>query len=261
MGIVNPAVAGTLFAGTLTLGILVMLELGRRIRLVQQARYGDEVPKGLGAVEGAVFGLMGLLLAFTFSSAATRFDLRRQQIIDEANNIGTAYLRLDLLAPEARTVIQDQFREYLDARLETYRAIPDTARVNAALARTAQLQHEIWTRSIAAAHEVPGPQATTLLLPALNEMFDIASTRIATTRMHPPLVIYLMLFILTLICSFLAGYDMAAEATRSWVHMLGFALILGVAVYVIIDLEYPRLGLIRVDGFDHLLVNLRAQMR
>jgi hypothetical protein len=261
VGIVNPAVAGSLFAGALTLGILLMLEVGRRIRLVEQGRHGDEMAKGLGAVEGAVFGLMGLLLAFTFSGAASRFDLRRQQIIDEANNIGTAYLRLDLLAPEARTVIQDQFRQYLDARLETYSAIPDTARVNAALARTAQLQQKIWTRSVAAAHEVPGPQTTMLLMPALNEMFDIAATRIATTRMHPPLVIYLMLFILTLICSFLAGYDMGAESTRSWVHMLGFAMILGVAVYVILDLEYPRLGLIRLDSFDQLLVNLRAQMR
>ena len=100
-----------------------------------------------------------------------------------------------------------------------------------------------------------------LLLPALNEMFDIAATRVATTQMHPPAAIYGMLFVLTLICSFLAGYDMGAEATRSWVHMMGFAIILGVAVYVIIDLEYPRLGFIRLDAFDQLLVNLRAQLR
>lgn len=261
VGIVNPAVLGSLFAGSLTLGIVLMLELGRRIRRVQQVRHGDEMAKGLGAVEGAVFGVMGLLLAFTFSGAAIRFDLRRQQIIDEANNIGTAYLRLDLLPPEARTVIQEKFRQYVDARLETYRAIPDTARVNAALTRMAEVQQEIWTRSVTAAHEVPGPQATMLLMPALNEMFDIAATRLATTRLHPPPIIYGMLFVLTLICSFLAGYDMGAEATRSWVHMLGFALILGIAVYVIVDLEFPRLGLIRLDSFDQLLVNVRAQMR
>lgn len=261
MGIVNPAVLGSLFAGSLTLGIVLMLELGRRIRRVQQVRHGDEMAKGLGAVEGAVFGVMGLLLAFTFSGAAIRFDLRRQQIIDEANNIGTAYLRLDLLPPEARTVIQEKFRQYVDARLETYYAIPDTARVNAALTRMAELQQEIWSLSVTAAHEVSGPQTTMLLMPALNEMFDIAATRLATTRLHPPPIIYGMLFVLTLICSFLAGYDMGAEATRSWVHMLGFALILGIAVYVIVDLEYPRLGLIRLDSFDQLLVNVRAQMR
>ena len=261
MGIVNPAVVGSLFAGSLTLCIVLMLEVGRRIRRVQQVRHGDEIAKGLGAVEGAVFGLMGLLMAFTFSGAASRFDLRRQQIIDEANNIGTAYLRLDLLEPEPRTVIQEKFRQYVDARLDTYRAIPDSARVNAALTRTAELQQEIWARAVTAAHEVPGPQATMLLMPALNEMFDIAATRVATTRLHPPPIIYAMLFILTLICSFLAGFDMGAEATRSWVHMLGFAVILGVAVYVIVDLEYPRLGLVRLDSFDQLLANVRAQMR
>lgn len=261
MGLVNPAVIGGLFAVVLTLGIVLMLELGRRIRLVQRARHGDEMARGLGAVEGAVFGLMGLLLAFTFSGAASRFDLRRQQIIDEANNIGTAYLRLDLLPPEARTLIQEKFRQYVDTRIETYRAIPDSARVNAALTRTTELQQEIWTLSVTAAHEVPGPQAAMLLMPALNEMFDIQATRIATTRMHPPAIIYLMLFVLTMICSFLAGYDMGAESTRSWVHMLGFALILGTAVYVILDLEYPRMGLIRLDAFDQLLVNVRTWMR
>jgi hypothetical protein len=261
VGIVNPAVLGTLFAGALTIGIVLMLELGRRVRLVQQARHGDEMARGLGAVEGAVFGLMGLLLAFTFSGAASRFDLRRQQIIDEANNIGTAWLRLDLLAPEARPIIQDKFRQYVDARIETYRAIPDSARVNAALTRASQLQQEIWTLSVTAAHEVPGPQAAMLLMPALNEMFDIASTRIAMTRMHPPAIIYGMLFLLTLICSFLAGYDMGAESTRSWVHMTGFAVILGVAVYVIVDLEFPRMGLIRLETFDQLLVNVRTWMQ
>jgi len=261
VGLVNPAVIGGLFAGVLTLGILLMLELGRRVRRRQQARHGEGMAQGLGAVEGAVFGVMGLLLAFTFSGAASRFDLRRQQIIDEANNIGTAWLRLDLLAPEARTMIQDKFRQYVDARIETYRAIPDTARVNAALKRTSHLQQEIWTLSVTAAHEVPGPQAAMLLMPALNEMFDIQATRIAITRLHPPAIIYLMLFMLTMICSFLAGYDMGAEARRSWVHLMGFALILGVAVYVIVDLEYPRMGLIRLDEFDQLLVNVRAWMQ
>jgi hypothetical protein len=98
-------------------------------------------------------------------------------------------------------------------------------------------------------------------MPALNEMFDIAATRIATTKMHPPLIIYMMLFILTLICSFLAGYDMGAEPTRSWVHMLGFAVIWAWRFTSSVDLEYPRLGLIRLDSFDQLLVNVRAQMR
>src|SRR5262245_19216607 len=165
MQIVNPAVAGTILALALAIGILGMLELGSRIRRRQQIRHGAKEVPGLGAVEGAVFGLMGLLLAFTFSGAAARFDLRRMQIVDEANNIGTAYLRLDLLAPEARGVVKEKFRQYVDARIELYRAIPDEARVNAALARLAELQEEIWALSVTATNEVPGPQAAMLLLP------------------------------------------------------------------------------------------------
>ena len=180
-----------------------MLEVGRRIRQVQQVRHGDEMAKGLGAVEGAVFGVMGLLLAFTFSGAATASISGDSRSSMKPTTSAPPTSGWTCSAPEARTVIQEKFRQYVDVRLETYRAIPDTARVNAALTRMAALQQEIWTRSVTAAHEVPGPQTTMLLMPALNEMFDIAATRLATTRLHPPPIIYGMLFVPTLICSFL----------------------------------------------------------
>jgi hypothetical protein len=244
----------------LVLGIFVMLELGRQIGL-RLVRPGATLGTGVGAVEGAVFGLMGLLLAFTFSGASARFDTRRDQIVEEANDIGTAYLRLDLLAPEPRAALQEKFRQYLDARLAAYRAIPDTVSVHAELMKAASLQGEIWAQAVKAAGEVPGPQASTLLLPALNEMFDIASTRTAAAEMHPPPVIGFMLIVLTLACALLAGFDMASTTGRNWVHMLSFAVTLAVALYVIADLEFPRLGFIRIDKFDRLLVEVRAQMR
>jgi hypothetical protein len=99
-----------------------------------------------------------------------------------------------------------------------------------------------------------------LLLPALNQMFDTASTRMLATRMHPPLVIFAMLFGLALVGALLAGYGMASGKRRNWLHMVGFAAAMAGAVFVIIDLEYPRLGLIRVDTFDQALVDLRAGM-
>lgn len=248
-------------AAGLGLGIVFMLEIGRLIRLRHMRLRGAEAGKGLGAVEGAVFGLMGLLIAFTFQGAAARFDVRRAQIVEEANNIGTAYLRLDLVAPEPRAVLQDKLRRYLDARLAAYHAIPDTAARLAYLTEAAALQQQIWSQAVAATAEVPGPQASMLLLPALNAVFDIASTRAAATMMHPPPIIYCMLFVLALICSLLAGYDMALEQSRSWVHVLAFALIIAMSVYVILDLEYPRLGLIRIDNFDQILVKVREGMK
>ena len=92
-------------------------------------------------------------------------------------------------------------------------------------------------------------------------MFDIATTRIATSRMHPPSTIYAMLVALVLAGATLVGYAMAGGRERKWLHSVGFALVTTVAVYVIIDLEFPRLGFIRVDAADEMLVNLRSTMQ
>jgi len=91
-------------------------------------------------------------------------------------------------------------------------------------------------------------------------MFDVASTRTAVTQMHPPPVIYIMLAVLALMSSLLAGYAMSGSRTRSWMHMMGFAIIMGATVFVILDLEFPRLGLIRIDAADQLLIELRQSM-
>lgn len=253
----NAAVKGAVLAAALFLGMLLMLEAGRRIRVRQRARDG----MGLGTVEGAVFGLMGLLIAFTFSGAASRFEVRRSLIVEEANDIGTAYLRLDLLAPEARAALQEKFRRYVDARLAVYRALPDLEKARAELARVAALQSEIWSQAVAAAEGAPSPQAMMLLLPALNAMIDITTTRTAAAQMHPPPIIFGLLGLMPLVCSLLAGYGMGAGEGRSRIHGVAFAAILALTVYVIVDIEYPRLGLIRVSEFDRVLVDVRNAMR
>ena len=91
-----------LLAGGLFAGMLVLLEIGRRLGLRRLALDSEAVRAGFGVVEGAIFALMGLLIAFTFSEAASRFDTRRQLVVEEANAIGTAYLRLDLLSASAQ---------------------------------------------------------------------------------------------------------------------------------------------------------------
>jgi hypothetical protein len=92
-------------------------------------------------------------------------------------------------------------------------------------------------------------------------MFDIATTRTASTQMHPPVVIFGLLAVLALACALLAGFSMGADPTRSWLHVVGFAAILALTIYVTVDLEFPRLGLIRIDYFDELLAEVRAAMR
>lgn len=247
------------FVLLLWLGMLLLLEIGRRVG-VRQRKESEGAGTGFGAIEGAVFGLLGLLIAFTFSGAASRFDTRRALIVEETNDIGTAYLRLNLLPQEAQTELRDLFRKYVDARLAFYREILDPQAAQAQMARVNQLQSEIWTRAVKASQQTGTTTASMLLLPALNSMFDIVTTRSAALEMHPPKIIFGMLAVLALACSLLAGYGMAASP-RSWLHTIAFAAILTLAVYLIIDLEYPRAGLVQVSSFDQMLIDLRNSMK
>ena len=252
---------GWWFAALLFVGMLVMLDIGRRFGLRQRKRHGEDFAAGLTAVEGAVFGLLGLLVAFTFSGAASRFDDRRALIVEEANDIGTAWLRIDLLPPEAQPAVREKFRDYVDARIAAYAALPDIEKALEHLGRANELQAEIWKLAVpAAAQAAPGSAASVLLLPALNAMFDITNTRTWATQMHPPMVVFLMLASLALGCALIAGHGMSAAPERNWLHMITFALVLSTTVFVIVDLEFPRLGLFKVNAFDQAIVDVRKGM-
>jgi hypothetical protein len=208
-----------------------------------------------------VFGLMGLLIAFTFSGAAARFEARRQLIVEEANDVGTAYLRLDLLPAGTRDTMREEFKRYVDTRIGAYRASDDPAKAYAMYAESATQQGELWTTAVEACGQVSTTPCTMLLLPALNAVLDIAATRAAALQQHPPGVVYVLLGVLALACALLAGFSMGGDPRRSWLHVGGFAAILALTIYVTVDLEYPRQGLIRVDAFDQVLVDARAAMR
>ncbi|MFL6446422.1 MAG: DUF4239 domain-containing protein [Bryobacteraceae bacterium] len=240
--------------------ILLAMEIGRRFGKRVQKQHPEESASGTGSVEAAVFGLMGLLVAFTFSGAASRFDARRQLIVEESNTIGTAYLRIDLLPAHSQPSLRDEFRRYVDARIQTYRKIPDMSAVAAETRKAETLQREIWAQAVVGCKEINSPAVTTLVLGSINPMIDISTTRDEGAQMHPPAVIYVMLVVLLLACSLLAGDAMAAGKARNWVHILGFTVTLSLALLLIIDLEYPRVGWIRIDAWDRVLVALRASM-
>jgi hypothetical protein len=249
-----------LFAATLLVGVLICLRTGWRLGRRRLRADGDDASAGLGAVEGPVFGLMGLLIAFTFTGALGRFDNRRDLITAEVNAIGTAWLRLDLLDTEARGETQTLFRRYVDARVDTYAAATDPAAVAAGRKRSNALQSAIWHRLIVAALRDPTPRVASVVLPPVNEMFDLAHTRLLVTRQHPPLIIYWMLGFLVLVSALLAGFGMAKAKSQSVLHLVGFAAIVSTCVYLILDIEYPRLGFVRVDDFDVAFTELRETM-
>ncbi len=252
-------ISATLFALGLFVGQIALLEIGRRVGRRRQAQDVEGARTGIGAVEGAVFGVLGLLIAFTFSGAASRFDQRRMLIGEEANAISTAYLRLDLLPPAVRGPLKQKFRDYLDARLSAYRKLPDVDAATGDLNRSHTLRAEIWRDAVAA---VSLPDALPMaVLPPINNMIDIATNRWVAFQTHPPLVIFAMLSGIALVSALLAGYAMSGAKTRHRLHMLVYATVVSAAVYVIVDLEYPRFGLIRVDAADQFLVDVRDRMK
>jgi hypothetical protein len=240
-------------------GMLGALELGRRYGERRSAQDFDST--SMGVLDGAVLALLGLLIAFTFSSAASRFEHRRQLAVQEANDVGTAWLRLDLLPAAPRAELQQLFREYLDSRLETYRALPDLEAAAQSWARSAELQSRIWTRAQSAAAELPRGSASLLLLPALNALFDTASARRAALLTHQPALVFAMLGLLALAAALLAGHALARGGHGRRLHTYVFVGITALAVYVILDLEYPSIGLIQLDLADQLLLDMRASMK
>jgi hypothetical protein len=231
-------------------GMLLLLEVGRRLRLLHKA------PAESTAIESAIFALFGLLLAFTFSGAAERYDTHRQLLVEETNDIGMAYRRLDLLPAAAQPELRQLFRDYTTSRLHLYNSVSEEISPV-----TERLQDAIWRKSVAAA-AAPGANvdATKLLLPSLNAMIDITATRQNAFNMHPPAIVFLLLFAFSGGSAVLAGYSMTAR-NHSWFYMIALAIAVTATIYATLEIEYPRQGLIRLTDTDQTLINLRNSMK
>lgn len=245
----------------LFLGMLGMLEIGRRLGLRRAALDPEGANAGIGPLEGSVFGLLGLLLAFTFSGAAGRWDNRRDLVVQEANAIGDAWARLDTLPPATQPALRDGMRRYVEARLETYRLIPDLDAVMKELRRSVEIQDEVWKGAVAACATPEGQRVTMLVLPALDAAFDMTTIRTAKALQHPPFIIFVLLFVLALASAVIAGHGMTGGKRRNWLSMAGYAAATAIAVYAILDLEFPRIGFVRLDDEDRMLVEVLDSMK
>jgi len=246
---------------TLFAAMIALLAAGHHLGKRRLAGETEQERVGLVSIETAIFGLMGLIFAFTYAGAAQRFEQRRALTIQEANAIGTVYLRVDLLAEGARPALRAKVKRYAQGLLTAYDALPDEKGFGSGLARVRALQNEIWTDSIAALRDAP-PVANQLVIPALNDMFDLNVTHEAVVHVKTPGAILGALIILAFICSMLAGYGLAG--TRAWsryLHMVGFAFVVTMIIYIVLDYDYPRFGLIRIDFADRVLEETIAGMK
>jgi hypothetical protein len=241
----HPMIAFMLFPA-----MLLLLELGRRLRRRREGK------KDIKAIEGAIFGLFGLLLAFTFSGAVSRYDRHRLLLTEEVNYIGTAFLRLELLPTESQPEMKQLFRDYTNSRLHLYEGTEEEISPE-----SARLQHAIWEKAAVASNAKGAqPDAAKLLLPALNNMIDVTEERRNAFHMHPPRVVYWLLFFFSSGAALIAGYSMKA-GPYDWVYSTALALAVTLTVYTILDVEYPRLGLIRLSHTDDALIQLRDSMK
>ncbi len=239
--------------------LLLSVWLGRGFAKWHIKRHSLGKLETISVIEGAVYGLLGLMIAFTFTGAYERYDARKTHIITESNVVETAYLRLDMLRPDTTTDLRKDFKSYIDARLEAYRLIPNFNAVYKVLKRSEQLQSKIWSEVLAASTITNISVATEMVIPAINKLFDIEKEGIAITMIHPPAVVFLLLIGLAMISAFLSGYSTIEEA-RSSIYIFIYVAITAFVIYMIIDLEFPRMGLIRVDAFDNILLDVRQHM-
>src|SRR5262249_11168032 len=161
-----------------------------------------------------------------------------------------------------------RLKDYVRARIDLYRMPHDFSFAEGAEVwpreqedMIDELKAGLWDASLANCPQTNFRPACSLALPALGTAFDAARARLGAAEKHPPRAIYLMLFGLGLGGSLLAGFGMAAAKARSWIHMVVFSATLAATLYVITDMEFPRLGLIRIERFDHFLTDVYDQMR
>ncbi|MEM9753653.1 MAG: hypothetical protein AAF916_09755 [Planctomycetota bacterium] len=237
------------------LGLFVALLLGLEVGRFIGTRFRSEsTGDGLtGASEGVVFAVLGLLLAFTFTASAARFVERQHMIVDQANALSTAWLRLDVLDTEDTRSIREGMIEW--TRLALFHADPatDPAERERLIARGAAIQLDAWRRTVDAVERDGRPSLSAFVLAPQNDWIDLSTSRYAAhTSGLPPLVMP-TLVVLAICSAVLAGVSMSRKPTRNLTHMLAFALTISLAIYVTLDLGQTRSGLIRIDHIDRTL--------
>ncbi|SHF83552.1 hypothetical protein SAMN05443549_101516 [Flavobacterium fluvii] len=194
-----------------------------------------------------LLGLLALLMAFTFGMSNSRYDDRKNNLIDEANCIGTAILRSDIYPDSLKMEFKKDFESYLDSRRDFYTLGNDEAKINASLKKSAEMSDKLWNRASFFAKDKNYFIQSNMMLPALNDMFDSASkSNIVFNSKVPETIVYLLL-IFSVIISLYIGYKSGLEKKIERNFILGFCLLICVVIFITLDLDRSRRGLIKID--------------
>jgi hypothetical protein len=237
--------------------ILFFIWLGSAFRKYEQRKRKELGLKELGSLENSMLGLLGLLLAFTFGMALEKYTDRRHVIVEEANAIGTAILRADLYPDSVRTILRKEFQQYVEARIAYYEAGVNPQKIKLYLDTSEYYSNRIWKIIADDSHDEANRVRTIEMVPAVNAVIDIVTTREESRLAKVPPLISLVLLLMIMVGSFLVGFD-PKEKSRTLV--LSFAFIGSLTLYLILELDHPRRGLINLDAANQQIVNLRKML-
>lgn len=249
--------SSVLIVSILFVALLLAIEAGYRLG----DRLADEASKSartqINTIQGSLLGILALLLGFTFSLALQRYDSRSQAVISEANAIGTAMLRAGLLPASVRGEAERRLRGYLDLRVAAGQISLDRVDERTGSRQdVADSQQSLWDLASRAAQEDPNPVRTGLFIQALNDMIDAYGTRDAALNRHVPEIVLFMLFGTFALTACLVGYGAGVGGHRASFATYILVTLIVFLVFLIIDLDRPRRGLIEVS--QQSLVDLQA---
>jgi hypothetical protein len=233
--------------------VLVSIEGGYRLGFIR-SRSEHEKDAPVGAMVGAMLGLLAFLLAFTFGMAASRYDTRRALVLDEANAIGTTYLRAAML-PVGSDEVRGLLRDYVDARLAAVRS----GAVAEGLRQAEELQGRLWTHAVAAGQQHPNSIVVGLFVASLNEVIDLHAKRVtAGLRNRIPGTIWAALFSMAVLSLGAMGYHSGLVGGSRSFAVIAVALAFSAAIALVVDLDRPQEGLLTVS--QQALIDVRQSM-
>lgn len=212
------------------------------------------------AILSALLGLLAFLLAFTFGMSGSRYDSRRTHIVDEANAIGTAVLRADLYPDAEREAFRKDFNQYLEARIRYYEEGDNLTEVMKVRDEANALTTHLWNRCARLSKDSSLAVASLQMTPALNAMFDIATTRYIAELSRVPDSIVIMLLVLSLATSFYVGY-LSTGKPLDRLMVVGFCVLTVLVIYITLDLDRPRRGMIKLSDSHQAMIELRTMFK
>ena len=239
----------------LLVSIFLFYLFGVKIGNYKKVHNPDAKAKGIGPLEGALLGLLSLLLSFTISMSASRYDSRRTIIVQEANDIGTVISLADLYNDSIRTAFRKDLEQYVTTRIAYYDATTDIT-INQERSNATLTAARIWERAVALSKKQPEYSRDMLMLPAICTMTDVVTSRDAGRLATVPGLIIYLLIILTILGSFIVGYS-KKENKNDWIILTLYALMTVMTIYTILDLDQPRSGLIQTGSPHEKIIELR----